>query len=226
VGVKKNDKSIWRRDKMIMTCKYPKKYERNWKLPNNTSICFRPIKTEDEDLWLEMFSSFSEESVRNRFFRLIKNPSHQVSHRFCHIDYDSELAIVAEMTENYHKRLVGVIRLIVQKDMNNGEVSFIVVDQWQGFGIGEKLLDYMLEICRERNLKTVYALTLPDNFITINLLKKKGFILKHHNDYVTTAILNLVTQKSKSNALQASNKVNRIRENSQTEILPSLTKSK
>ena len=102
-----------------MTNKYPKKYIKYWKLPNKNTVCFRPIKPEDEPLWQEMFERFSEESVRNRFFRLIKDPPYELSYRYCNINYELELAIVAELVEDDHKRIVGVVRLVIQSDMRS-----------------------------------------------------------------------------------------------------------
>jgi acetyltransferase len=37
---------------------YPKKYETLWKLRDGRSVLLRPIKPEDEPMWLEMFQSF------------------------------------------------------------------------------------------------------------------------------------------------------------------------
>src|SRR5450756_777069 len=45
---------------------YPKKYEILWLLKNGQEVLLRPIKPEDEPMWLEMFQSFSEESIRYR----------------------------------------------------------------------------------------------------------------------------------------------------------------
>ena len=57
---------------------YPKKYESLWKLRDGRTVLLRPIKPEDEPLWLEMFKNFSEESIRYRFFNIIKDGLHKV----------------------------------------------------------------------------------------------------------------------------------------------------
>ena len=166
-----------------MTIKYPTKYETYWNLPNNNTVCFRPIKPEDEPLWQEMFALFSEESVRNRFFRLIKDPSYELSYRYCNIDYDLELAIVAELVEDDHRRMVGVVRLVIQSDMRTAEIAFIIADSWQGLGLGSKMVDYMIKICQEKRLETVFALVLPSNFKAINFLTKKGCTIESTDNY-------------------------------------------
>jgi acetyltransferase len=168
---------------------YPKKYETVWRMRDGRTVLLRPIKPEDEPLWLEMFKNFSEESVRYRFFNIIKDTPHEVRVRYCNIDYDREIGIVAELTEE-RRQILGVVRLIIEPDGKTGEVAFIVADPWQGLGLGTKMVDYMIEICRDKGLETVYAFMLPDNQRAIRLLKKMGFTIEYATD-VTKATLNL-----------------------------------
>jgi acetyltransferase len=85
---------------------------------------------------------------------------------------------------------LGVVRLIIEPDGKTGEVAFIVADPWQGLGLGTKMVDYMIEICRDKGLETIYAFMLPDNQRAIRLLKKMGFTIEYATD-VTKATLNL-----------------------------------
>ncbi|MHA2033332.1 MAG: acetate--CoA ligase family protein, partial [Candidatus Kariarchaeaceae archaeon] len=93
---------------------YPKKYETLWKLRDGRTVFLRPIKPEDEPLWLEMFQNFSEKSLRNRFFNVIKDAPHEMRVRYCNIDYDREIAIVAEISEDMRKKIVGVVRVPIE----------------------------------------------------------------------------------------------------------------
>jgi acetyltransferase len=170
---------------------YPKKYETRWKLKNGQEVLLRPIKPEDEPMWLEMFQSFSEESIRYRFFQLLKDTPHEVRVRYCNIDYDREIAIVAELSEENHRRILGVGRLSIEADGKSGELAFIIVDQWQGQGLGTKIVDYVLEIAKEMGVETVYAIMLPDNQRALNLTKKMGFKLEYLSDGTVKGILNL-----------------------------------
>jgi acetyltransferase len=168
---------------------YPKKYETTWKMRDSRSVLLRPIKPEDEPLWLEMFQNFSEQSIRYRFFQIIKDTPHEVRVRYSNIDYDREIGIVAELKEK-QRQILGVVRLIIEPDGKTGEIAFIVADPWQGLGLGPKMVDYMIEICKDKKLETVYAFMLPDNYRAIQLLKKMGFTIERIQD-VTKATLNL-----------------------------------
>jgi acetyltransferase len=170
---------------------YPKKYETLWTLKNGREVLLRPIKPEDEPLWLEMFQSFSDESIRYRFFQILKDTPHEVRVRYCNIDYDREIAIVAELTEEGRKKILGVGRLSIEPDGKSGELAFIIGDQWQGLGLGTKMVDYVIEIAREMGVETVYAIMLPDNYRALNLTKKMGFKLEYLEDGTVKGILDL-----------------------------------
>jgi acetyltransferase len=170
---------------------YPKKYEILWTLKNGREVLLRPIKPEDEPLWLEMFQSFSDESIRYRFFQILKDTPHEVRVRYCNIDYDREIAIVAELTEKGRKKILGVGRLSIEPDGKSGELAFIIGDQWQGLGLGTKMVDYVIEIAREMGVETVYAIMLPDNYRALNLTKKMGFKLEYLEDGTVKGILDL-----------------------------------
>jgi len=177
---------------------YPKKYETLWKLRDGRTVLLRPIKPEDEPMWLEMFQQFSEESIRYRFFQIIKDTPHEVRVRYCNIDYDRELGIVAELTEGGRRRILGVVRLSIEPDEKTGEIAFITADPWQGLGLGSKMLDFMIEICKEKKLETIYGVMLPDNYRAINLMKKMGFTTERIDTDTVKGTLNLQEEEQKS----------------------------
>ncbi|MGB9684855.1 MAG: acetate--CoA ligase alpha subunit [Candidatus Bathyarchaeales archaeon] len=174
---------------------YPKKYETLWKLRDGRTVLLRPIKPEDEPLWLEMFKNCSEESIRYKLFQTLKHMPHEVRVRYCNIDYDREIAIVAELTENGARKIIGTARVSIELDGKTGEIAFLVADPWQGLGLGTKLVDYVIEICKERGLETVYGIMLPENRKAIELMKNLGFQLKYMEDGTIRGTLNLKEEK-------------------------------
>jgi acetyltransferase len=167
---------------------YPKKYETLWTLRDGRTVLLRPIKPEDESLWLEGFQNLSEQSIRYRFFHVIKDTPHEMRVRYCNIDYARELAIVAELTEDGRRRIIGVIRLITEPDKKSGEIAVIVADPWQGLGLGSKLLDYMIEIATEKKLNTIHGTMLPTNARMIKLMMEMGFNIQHQPDLVKATL--------------------------------------
>ena len=176
---------------------YPKKYETMWKLRDGRTVLLRPIKPEDEPLWLEMFQNFSEESIRYRFFQIIKDTPHETRVRYCNIDYDREIAIVPELTEDGKRKILGVVRVGIEPDGKAGEIAFIVADPWQGLGLGTKLVDYAIEICKDMKLETLYAIMLVDNYRAISLMKKMGFTITYMEDGTVRGTLNLKEEETR-----------------------------
>lgn len=170
---------------------YPKKYETVWRLRDGRDVLLRPIKPEDEPMWLEMFQNFSEQSIRNRFFQIIKDTPHETRVRYCNIDYDREIALVAELTEKWRRRILGVVRVGLEPDGKAGEIAFIIADPWQGLGLGTKMVDYAIEICKDMKVESLYAIMLPDNYRAISLMKKMGFTITYQEDGTAKGTLNL-----------------------------------
>jgi acetyltransferase len=170
---------------------YPEKYISLWKLRDGRTVILRPIKPEDEPLWLEMFHNFSQESVHFRVFQTIIDPPHEYSVRYCNIDYDRELAIVAEIEEDGKRKMLGVVRLNISPSEKTGEISFIVTDTMQGQGLGSKMVDYMIEISKDKKLEIINAIMLPDNYKAIKLLGEMGFTIESMDDGTQRATLDL-----------------------------------
>ncbi len=53
------------------------------------------------------------------------------------------------------------------------------------------MVKYMIEICKDMKVETVYGIILPDNYRAISLMKKIGFTLKHLEDGTVKATLKL-----------------------------------
>jgi acetyltransferase len=157
---------------------YPTKYLQPWRCRDGRPVILRPIRPEDEPLERELIAGLSSESSRFRFFYIIKEITHEMLSRFCNIDYDREMAIIAEYTSDGKKRNVGVGRLIIEPDRETGEFAIVVADDFQGSGLGLKLLDNMIGIAQDKGLKSVYGIVLNDNWKMIGLAKNLGFTVK------------------------------------------------
>ncbi|MEJ2241751.1 MAG: GNAT family N-acetyltransferase [Candidatus Bathyarchaeota archaeon] len=169
---------------------YPKEFEITKKLKDGTEVLLRSIKPEDEPLWLEMFNNFSESSVWNRFFNIVKDPSHQFRARFCDINYENEIAIVAIFHNNGNKML-GVVRFTLDSDKKSGELAFIVADPWQDLGLGTVMVEHLINICRKKKIDTIYSFMLPNNYGAIRFLKRLNFRTDYSNEDFVKAFLQI-----------------------------------
>lgn len=157
---------------------YPVGLITNWKFTDGTEVVLRPIKPEDEPLERELFESLSQETLRTRFFSSFGNISHERLVLFCNIDYNRQLAIVAEITENGHRKIIGVGRLYVDVEKNSGEFGLLVHDRFQKKGLGHKLLQILIERARKKGLDQVVGEVLTENDKMLGLATKAGFTRK------------------------------------------------
>lgn len=163
---------------------YPTEYIKKVTLDDGTPITLRPIKPEDEPMEAEMFEKFSDETQRFRFFTRIKDISHELLLRYTQIDYDREIAIIAEHEDNGKKEMWGVSRLIADPYNDTAEFAIVVADPWQKRRLGSVLTDYILQIAHIRKIKRVYAVFLPDNIRIKAMFENRGFHIRMKDDYM------------------------------------------
>jgi acetyltransferase len=157
---------------------YPTRLVMNWTLADGTEVLLRPIKPEDEPLKFELLTSVSEDTLKGRFFQKITNITHEMLLRLCNIDYDREIAIVAEIKKDQKKKLIGTGTLIIDPNFETGEFAILVHDDFQGKGLGYKLLDTIIGIAQEKGLERFFGLVLSGNKKMINLTRKLGFTVE------------------------------------------------
>ncbi|MCJ7560782.1 bifunctional acetate--CoA ligase family protein/GNAT family N-acetyltransferase [Candidatus Bathyarchaeota archaeon] len=174
----------------LVIAPYPNKYVMQWELKNGTKVLLRPIKPEDEGHFNELFKSLSEETMRFRFFEIIKELSHETLTRYCNLDYDREIAIVTELP-NADRKIIGAVRLIVEPDGKSGEFAVLVGDQWQGLGLGSKLIDYIASIAKDMHLEKIIGYVISNNYKMIRLCEKKGFAMETLDEDTIKALLTL-----------------------------------
>jgi acetyltransferase len=170
---------------------YPTRHIISWRLTDGREVTLRPIRPEDEPLEHEMLSTLSERTMRERFFSVIKDITHGMLIRFCNIDYDREMAIVAEIKEGNRKRIIGISRLILDSDLKSGEFAVLVHDDFHGKGLGYKLVDMIIGIAQEKGLDNIYGIVLSDNERMLRLCRKLGFVSGLPSSGVTRVTLTL-----------------------------------
>jgi len=156
---------------------YPTAYVWTVALKEGTAVSVRPIRPEDEPLLVRLHETLSERTVYLRYLEHLKldqRVAHQRLARMCYIDYDREMALVAETGGV----IVGVGRLSrhpIRRE--EAEFALLVTDAFQGKGLGIELLRRLLDVARAEGIRRVTAEMLPDNSAMQAVCKKLGFRL-------------------------------------------------
>jgi acetyltransferase len=170
---------------------YPTRYVTPWHLSDGTEVILRPIRPEDEPLEHEMLTTVSPETIRSRFYHTPKQISHAMHVRSVNIDYDREMAIVAEVRQDKQKRLIGIGNLIIDTSGTAGEFAIIVHDAFQGRGLATKLLDVLVGIATERGLHEFYGFVEPTNHRMTALCERLGMTRHPISDDLVKVSLSL-----------------------------------
>ena len=149
----------------LMISMYPSKYR--WEVPlDGEDVVIRAIKPEDEPLWSDMIESLSPATAEYRFFGPISEVTKSMLVRYCHIDYDREIALAAirEPKGKKKKMMLGVARLTIETaNVEEGEFAIVVRDAYQRKGIGSKLMDALIQAARDRHVREIRGHVLAAN---------------------------------------------------------------
>lgn len=161
---------------------YPEELVQRVTLGDGTQVVLRPIRPEDEPAWQKLLACCSDESIRLRFRAILKRSAHEVATRYCFVDYDREMAIVAEVNHVESAQIIGMGNLYGEHDGESAEYAVLVADQWQHKGLGTILTEYCLQIAKDWGRRSVYAGTTENNTRMISLFMKLGFYIQQQDD--------------------------------------------
>ena len=161
---------------------YPIQYVEKATLKNGKRLTIRPILHQDEPLFIKFHETLSEQSVYLRYFQALKL-SQRVTHerlmRRCFIDYNREMALVAEgKNEQGEREIFGVARLIKIHGRPDAEFAVVVSDALQKQGLGAELMKRILQVAKDEKIKRVVADLLRENVGMQRLCERFGFTLQ------------------------------------------------
>jgi GNAT superfamily N-acetyltransferase len=89
------------------------------------------------------------------------------------VDFVTHVALVATLEEDGRSVIIGGGRYIVVQP-GKAEVAFVVVDQYQGQGVGAALMQHLATMARDAGLKELIAEVLADNISMLKVFQKSG----------------------------------------------------
>ena len=108
--------------------------------------------------------------------KLTQRTAHDRLTRACFIDYDREMALVAErMNAAGEPEILAVGRLSKLHGRNEAELAAIAIDEAQHKGLGTELYRQLIELAREEKLSKLVSNMLPENREMRALCTKLGF---------------------------------------------------
>jgi RimJ/RimL family protein N-acetyltransferase len=149
-------------------------------LSDGSQIEIRALRRQDEADMLAAVEKTSAQSLQRRFFVMKRHFSDRERAFFLDVDFKNHVAIVAVAEEAGHKVIVGGGRYVVFEP-GRADMAFVVIDTWQGRGVGSILMRHLIKIAKDdTGLLELTAEVLPENAAMIKVFKKFGFSPASH----------------------------------------------
>jgi acetyltransferase len=152
---------------------YPKDLESIERLLDGTVLSMRPLRPEDEPMLHDLAAHMSHEDLRLRFFTSVQGLTHTVAARLSQLDYDRELALLAECDGV----MLGVAHFFADPDKLRAEYAIAVRSDSQGRGIGYLLMNRLIDIARRRGIGELVGEVLRENEPMLQMCRQLDFAI-------------------------------------------------
>ncbi len=171
-------KYVYQDQQLPKRSEYPKDLE-DKDIFDGRMVSFRPIKPTDERLLKDFFYSLSDETIYMRYFSHVRLMPHERLQEETNLDFENKLTIVAMNADSEVDQIVGVGQYGLNPSNNTGEISVSLRDDWQGMGVGRKLLGMLVEAGKKRGLTGLTGYVLPSNRKMLHLFLAFGFASRY-----------------------------------------------
>ncbi len=159
---------------------YPTRYVQPWTAKDGSRVLIRPIRPEDEPLMTRFHETLSDRSVYLRYLHpmmLGERVAHERLSRICFIDYDREIALVAEGDDpqNGERCIMAIARLDKVHGTEDAQFTILINDRFQGRGLGREMIQRLLQIGRDEQVHRVIATISADHLVMRALCEDLGF---------------------------------------------------
>ena len=147
-----------------------------WVAADGTVITIRPISAADLVLEQEFVDGLSASTGYQRLMSA-RRPSLEELRRFTDIDLERELALIATTPVQGRERQIGVARYVKESSAGDAEFAIVLSDDWQGRGLGTRLLFSLLVAAKSHGVRRLVGMTMSENRGMLALGRKLGFKL-------------------------------------------------
>ena len=154
-------------------------------LRDGRSVYLRALRSDDQDLLLQLFSQLSSRSVYFRFFRFKKWLSEKELSRLTDLDLAREAALIAAFRDVEAEHIIGLGRYGALEDRERpgrAEVALAVADAFQEKGVGTLLLEHLSAIARRNGITEFAADVLEENGQMMEVFSRIGFRMEQSRD--------------------------------------------
>ena len=144
-------------------------------LRDGTTLRLRPPTEADVH---GVMAFFADLSVRSRFLRFhgFTVAGDRFVRSFVEPDWAERGSLIGVMGDAADERVVGVGNYVRLRDPQSAEAAFAVADEFQGKGIGTRLLEQLAQRAAAHGIGAFIAEVLPENNTMLSVFANAGFV--------------------------------------------------
>ncbi len=144
---------------------------------------------DDREIEDDFVKSLSDESRYYRFHGAMRQLSPTMLEHFTQPDYPAEMALIATIPHEGAEKQIGVVRYARTEVTDRAEVAIAVADDWQGKGIGTKMMMSLRDIAREAGIHELEVNILRENQRMLGLARHLGYLADTGGTGTTSVVL-------------------------------------
>ena len=149
-------------------------------LADGSEITIRPIQPDDAGIEQAFVQQLSPESKRRRFLAAIRELTPRAIERFTRPEYPQEQALIATISDMGEEKEIGVARYAGDLDSAKAEFAIVIADDWQGKGLGPRLMRELFDAAAEAGMRHIEGVVLRDNRHMLQMVRDLGFHVQGH----------------------------------------------
>ena len=158
---------------------YPKHLITQWQLRDGITVNVRPIRPADAEMEQQFVRSLSNESRYMRFWSYMSELNRKMLAEFTKVDFNRQMALIVTVDQQQDgepaEKEIAVASFALCQDRTSCEFAVVVADEWQGYGLGYRLMEYLIDEARRWGLKKIDGEVMGHNSGMMAMMKKLGF---------------------------------------------------
>ena len=165
-------------------------------LRDGRAVTVRAIRASDKQAMLDAFHGLEAQTIYLRLFSAQGEPTEQTLREWTEVDFDRLVRLVVCLPRpDGGEQIIGGASFAMLEPGNpaaGAEVSFTLEEDFQGQGLGGKLLAHLARIARERAITRFVAEVLPENRAMLAVFERSGLAMTREcRDGVVHVVLQL-----------------------------------
>lgn len=155
---------------------------RQWTLPGGHVAWLRPLRADDVGAEQRFFNGLSLDSRQQRFHFGLRELSPALLKLLTDVDQRLHRAWVVE-AETPDRQVIADARFVCDPELpTTAEFALAVADDWQGRGLGRRLMAHLVVEARRQDVQRLFGDVLAENRRMLALMREFGARLQSHPD--------------------------------------------